>query len=66
MAGSGVIRHLCSRHIAHSRSPNSLPAQFRRRPVTSSTSLMLAPLFICFAPDMTRKELTDLVGEKVG
>jgi hypothetical protein len=27
--------------------------------------LMLAPLFIWFAPDMTRKELTDFVGEKV-
>jgi len=27
---------------------------------------MLAPLFIWFAPDMTRKELTDFVGEKVG
>jgi len=26
---------------------------------------MLAPLFISFAPDMTRKELTDFVGEKV-
>jgi hypothetical protein len=28
--------------------------------------LILAPLFIWFAPDMTRKELTDFVGEKVG
>jgi hypothetical protein len=28
--------------------------------------LMLAPLFIWFAADMTRKELTDFVGEKVG
>jgi hypothetical protein len=28
--------------------------------------LTLAPLFIWFAPDMTRKELTDFVGEKVG
>jgi hypothetical protein len=28
--------------------------------------LMLAPLFIWFAPDMTRKELTDFLGEKVG
>jgi hypothetical protein len=27
--------------------------------------LMLASLFIWFAPDMTRKELTDFVGEKV-
>jgi len=27
---------------------------------------MLAPLFIWFVPDMTRKELTDFVGEKVG
>jgi hypothetical protein len=26
---------------------------------------MLAPLFIWFAPDMTRRELTDFVGEKV-
>jgi hypothetical protein len=28
--------------------------------------LMLAPSFIWFAPDMTRKELTDFAGEKVG
>jgi len=27
--------------------------------------LMLPPPFIWFAPDMTRKELTDFVGEKV-
>jgi len=27
---------------------------------------MPAPLFIWVAPDMTRKELTDFVGEKVG
>jgi hypothetical protein len=26
--------------------------------------LMLAPLFIRFAPDMTRKELTDFVGRR--
>jgi hypothetical protein len=28
--------------------------------------LMLAPLFIWFPQDMTRKELTDFIGEKVG
>jgi len=27
---------------------------------------MQAPLFIWFAPDMTRKELTDFVGGEVG
>jgi hypothetical protein len=28
--------------------------------------LMLAPLFVWVVPAMTRKELTDFVGEKVG
>jgi hypothetical protein len=28
--------------------------------------VLLAPLFIWFAPDMTRKELTDFVGQKAG
>jgi hypothetical protein len=28
--------------------------------------LLLAPLFFYFAPDVTRKELTDFVGQKVG
>jgi hypothetical protein len=28
--------------------------------------LLLAPLFNWFAPDMTRKELTDFVGQRVG
>ncbi|MGA8496164.1 MAG: hypothetical protein WB764_11830 [Xanthobacteraceae bacterium] len=27
--------------------------------------LMLAPLFIWFAPDMTHNQLTDFVGERV-
>ena len=31
-----------------------------------ASSLMPVPLFIWFAPDMARKELTDFVGEKVG
>ena len=35
-------------------------------PLLALSFLMLAPLFIWFAPDMTRKELTDFVGEKVG
>jgi hypothetical protein len=34
-------------------------------PFDALTFLILAPLFIWFAPDMTRKELTDFVGEKV-
>ena len=34
-------------------------------PLLALSFLMLAPLFIWFAPDMTRKELTDFVGEKV-
>src|SRR6202047_348490 len=33
-------------------------------PLLALSFLMLAPLFIWFAPDMTRKELTDFVGEK--
>jgi hypothetical protein len=27
---------------------------------------LLAPLFVWFAPDTTRKDLTDFVGEKAG
>jgi hypothetical protein len=34
--------------------------------VLALSFLMLAPLLIWLAPDMTRKELTDFVGEKVG
>ena len=34
-------------------------------PLLALSFLVLAPLFIWFAPDMTRKELTDFVGEKV-
>jgi len=34
-------------------------------PLLALSFLMLAPLFIWFAPDMTRKELTDFVGEQV-
>jgi len=33
-------------------------------PLLALSFAMLAPLFIWFAPDMTRKELTDFVGEK--
>jgi len=35
-------------------------------PLLALSFLLLAPLFIWFAPDVTRKELTDFVGEKVG
>ncbi len=35
-------------------------------PLLALSFLMLAPLFIWFAPDTTRKELTDFVGQKVG
>ncbi len=35
-------------------------------PLLALSFLLLAPLFIWFAPDMTRKELTDFVGQKVG
>jgi nitrate/nitrite transporter NarK len=35
-------------------------------PLLAVSFLLLAPLFIWFAPDMTRKELTDFVGQKVG
>src|ERR1700730_5422959 len=34
-------------------------------PLLALSFLLLAPLFIWFAPDMTRKELTDFVGEEV-
>jgi MFS family permease len=34
-------------------------------PLLALSFLLLAPLFIWFAPDMTRKELTDFVGQKV-
>ena len=35
-------------------------------PLLALSFLLLAPLFIWFAPDMTRKELTDFVGQKIG
>jgi MFS family permease len=35
-------------------------------PLLALSFLLLAPLFIWFAPDTTRKELTDFVGQKVG
>jgi MFS family permease len=35
-------------------------------PLLALSFLLLAPLFIWFAPDMTRKELTDFVGQKAG
>ena len=35
-------------------------------PLLAFSFLLLAPLFIWFAPDTTRKELVDFVGEKVG
>jgi hypothetical protein len=35
-------------------------------PLLAVSFLLLAPLFIWFAPDMTRKELTDFVGQRVG
>ena len=35
-------------------------------PLLALSFLMLAPLFIWFAPDMTRKELTDFVGQRAG
>jgi MFS family permease len=35
-------------------------------PMLAFSFLLLAPLFIWFAPDTTRKELVDFVGEKVG
>ena len=35
-------------------------------PLLALSFLLLAPLFIWFAPDMTRKELTDFVGQRVG
>ena len=35
-------------------------------PLLAFSFLLLAPLFIWFAPDTTRKELTDFVGEKAG
>jgi AAHS family cis,cis-muconate transporter-like MFS transporter len=35
-------------------------------PLLAFSFLMLAPLFCWFAPDTTRQELTDFVGEKVG
>jgi hypothetical protein len=33
-------------------------------PLLALSFLLLAPLFIWFAPDTTRKELTDFVGQK--
>src|SRR6185436_9201945 len=35
-------------------------------PLLALSFLLLAPLFIWFAPDTTRKQLTDFVGQKVG
>lgn len=35
-------------------------------PLLACSFLLLAPLFVWFAPDMTRKELTDFVGQKAG
>ena len=35
-------------------------------PLLALSFFLLAPLFIWFAPDTTRKGLTDFVGEKVG
>jgi MFS family permease len=35
-------------------------------PLLACSFLLLAPLFIWFAPDTTRKELTDFVGQKAG
>jgi len=35
-------------------------------PLLALSFLLLAPLFIWYAPDTTRKELVDFVGEKVG
>jgi hypothetical protein len=34
-------------------------------PLLALSFFLLAPLFIWFAPDTTRKELTDFVGERV-
>jgi hypothetical protein len=34
-------------------------------PLLALSFLLIAPLFIWFAPDTTRKELADFVGEKV-
>ncbi len=35
-------------------------------PLLALSFLLLAPLFIWFAPDTTRKELTDFLGQRVG
>lgn len=35
-------------------------------PLLALSFLLIAPLFIWFAPDVTRKELTDFVGQKFG
>lgn len=35
-------------------------------PLLACSFLLLAPLFVWYAPDMTRKELTDFVGQKAG
>jgi MFS family permease len=35
-------------------------------PLLALSFLLLGPLFIWFAPDTTRKELSDFVGQKVG
>jgi hypothetical protein len=41
------------------------PGEARHLPSLALSFLMLAPLFIWFAPDVTRKELTDFVAEEV-
>jgi nitrate/nitrite transporter NarK len=35
-------------------------------PLLAVTFLLIGPLFLWFAPDTTRKDITDFVGEKVG
>ena len=35
-------------------------------PMLALSFLLIAPLFFWFAPDVTRKNLTDFVGQKVG
>jgi hypothetical protein len=48
------------------RNPSSACANLMVFYAPALSFLMLAPLFMWFAPDMTRKELTDFVGETVG
>ena len=35
-------------------------------PLLALSFFLIAPLFIWFAPDVTRRELTDFVGQKIG